>query len=226
MATILVAEDDPQIARALQINLSARGYRVIVAHDGETALHAAAKLTPDAVLLDLGLPGIDGCAVIEGLRTWTWVPIIVLSASLDPHSMVNVLDLGADDYVTKPFGMDELLARVRAVVRRSTVTAVVEDPVIDTGSFTVDLSAKKVWRDGASVHLTPTEWAVLEELLRNQGRLVTHRQLLERVWGPEYVGQAHYLRVYVSQLRQKLERNPSQPRHLITEPGMGHRFVP
>jgi two-component system, OmpR family, KDP operon response regulator KdpE len=224
---ILVVDDDPQMARALRINLVARGYQVITVHDGESALRAASESKPDAVLLDLGLPDIDGSEVITSLRGWSTMPIIVLSARTDNESKVSALDLGADDYVTKPFGMDELLARLRAAVRRSvTVGAPAQDPVVRTGSFTVDLAVKKVWREGAAIHLTPTEWGVLELLIRNQDRLVTQKQLLEGVWGPEYVGRAHYLRIYLAQLRQKLEPTPSHPRHLITEPGMGYRFIP
>ncbi|WP_326569287.1 response regulator [Amycolatopsis rhabdoformis] len=224
-ATVLVVDDEPQIVRALRINLNARGYKVITAHDGTAALKAVAETKPDVVVLDLGLPDLDGTEVIAGLRGWTTVPIIVLSARGDSADKVQALDAGADDYVTKPFGMDELLARLRAAVRRSTVAGPDgAEAVVDTGSFTIDLAAKKVRRDGHEVHLTKTEWGVLELLVRNRGRLVAQKQLLHEVWGPSYETESHYLRVYLAQLRRKLEPEPSRPRHLLTEPGMGYRF--
>ncbi|WIX78843.1 response regulator [Amycolatopsis carbonis] len=224
-ATVLVVDDEPQIVRALRINLNARGYKVITAHDGTAALKAVAETKPDVVVLDLGLPDLDGTEVIAGLRGWTTVPIIVLSARGDSADKVQALDAGADDYVTKPFGMDELLARLRAAVRRSTVAGPDgAEAVVDTGSFTIDLAAKKVRRDGREVHLTKTEWGVLELLVRNRGRLVAQKQLLHEVWGPSYETESHYLRVYLAQLRRKLEPEPSRPRHLLTEPGMGYRF--
>ncbi|AUI60837.1 response regulator [Amycolatopsis sp. BJA-103] len=224
-ATVLVVDDEPQIVRALRINLSARGYKVITAHDGTAALKAVAETKPDVVVLDLGLPDLDGTEVIAGLRGWTTVPIIVLSARGDSADKVQALDAGADDYVTKPFGMDELLARLRAAVRRSAASSVDgADAVVDTGSFRIDLAAKKVRRDGKEVHLTKTEWGVLELLVRNRGRLVAQKQLLHEVWGPSYETESHYLRVYLAQLRRKLEPEPSRPRHLLTEPGMGYRF--
>ncbi|OXM67032.1 MULTISPECIES: response regulator [Amycolatopsis] len=222
--TVLVVDDEPQIVRALRINLAARGYKVVTAHDGAAALRAVAETKPDVVVLDLGLPDIDGTDVITGLRGWTTVPIIVLSARGESPDKVKALDLGADDYVTKPFGMDELLARLRAALRRSAVPSAEGDAVIETESFTLDLLAKKVHRDGAEVHLTKTEWGVLELLVRNRGRLVAQKQLLREVWGPGYENESHYLRVYLAQLRRKLEKEPSRPRHLITEPGMGYRF--
>jgi two-component system KDP operon response regulator KdpE len=221
---VLVVDDEPQIVRALRINLAARGYHVLTAHDGAAALRAAADGKPDVVVLDLGLPDLDGTEVIAGLRGWSSVPIIVLSARTDSTDKVHALDAGADDYVTKPFGMDELLARLRAAVRRSKAGGDDGEPVIETESFTVDLVAKKVRRDGAEVHLTPTEWGVLEVLVRNRGRLVAQKQLLQDVWGPAYATESHYLRVYLAQLRRKLEREPARPRHLLTEPGMGYRF--
>ncbi|MEU4246628.1 response regulator [Amycolatopsis sp. NPDC026612] len=224
-ATVLVVDDEPQIVRALRINLTARGYKVITAHDGTAALKAVAETKPDVVVLDLGLPDLDGTEVIAGLRGWTTVPIIVLSARGDSADKVEALDAGADDYVTKPFGMDELLARLRAAVRRSAVTGADDaDAVVDTESLSIDLAAKKVRRDGEEVHLTKTEWGVLELLVRNRGRLVAQKQLLHEVWGPSYETESHYLRVYLAQLRRKLEREPSRPRHLLTEPGMGYRF--
>jgi two-component system, OmpR family, KDP operon response regulator KdpE len=223
---VLVVDDEPQIVRALRINLSARGYDVSTAASGGEALRVAAAAKPDVVVLDLGLPDIDGTTVIEGLRGWTSVPIIVLSARTDSGDKVSALDAGADDYVTKPFGMDELLARLRAAVRRASVnpSATGEEAVVVTPAFTVDLAAKKVLRDGAEVHLTPTEWGVLELLVRNRGKLVAQKQLLQEVWGPGYASETHYLRVYLAQLRRKLEPQPSHPRHLLTEAGMGYRF--
>jgi two-component system KDP operon response regulator KdpE len=221
---ILVVDDDPQLLRALRINLTARGYDVAVAPDGTTALASASRQPPDLVILDLGLPDMDGVEVVAGIRGWTKVPILVLSARHLEQSKVQALDAGADDYVTKPFGMDELLARVRAALRRSVPVA--EEPVIDTDAFTIDLAARRITRDGADVRLTPTEWHVLEVLVRNPGRLVSQRQLLHEVWGPRYERETNYLRVYLAQLRAKLEPDPSRPRHLITEPGMGYRFAP
>jgi two-component system KDP operon response regulator KdpE len=223
---VLVVDDDAQILRALRINLAARGYQVLTAVDGAGALRAAADGHPDVVVLDLGLPDMEGTDVIAGLRGWTQVPIVVLSARSDSSEKVDALDAGADDYVTKPFGMAELLARLRAAVRRSAVAQVDGDPVVNTATFTVDLAAKKVVRDNAEVHLTPTEWGILEQLVRNQGKLVGQRQLLQEVWGPAYGKETNYLRVYLAQLRRKLEPDPSHPRHLITEPGMGYRFEP
>ncbi|HEV7975569.1 response regulator [Amycolatopsis sp.] len=224
-ATVLVVDDEPQIVRALRINLTARGYRVITAHDGTAALRAVAETKPDVVVLDLGLPDMDGNEVIAGLRGWTTVPIIVLSARGDSSDKVQALDAGADDYVTKPFGMDELLARLRAAVRRSAVSSSDGvEAIINTASFSIDLVAKKVRKDGKEVHLTKTEWGVLELLARNRGRLVAQKQLLNEVWGPSYETESHYLRVYLAQLRRKLEPEPSRPRHLLTEPGMGYRF--
>lgn len=222
---VLVVDDDPQIRRALRINLTAHGYQVLLAPDGGSALRAAADGHPDVVVLDLGLPDMEGTDVIEGLRGWTTVPIIVLSARTGAADTVQALDAGADDYVTKPFGMAELLARLRAAVRRAAVSTVDGEASVDAGDFTVDLSAKKVVRaDGAEVHLTPTEWGVLELLVRHRGKLVGQRELLRAVWGPNYGTETNYLRVYLAQLRRKLEREPAHPRHLITEPGMGYRF--
>jgi two-component system KDP operon response regulator KdpE len=224
MTRVLVVDDEPQIARALAINLRARHYDVDVAPTGRAALALAAERQPDVVILDLGLPDLDGFEVIRGLRGWSQVPILVLSARQDSADKVEALDLGADDYVTKPFGMDELLARLRAAVRRGVPG---EDlPVVTTADFTVDLAAKRVVRDGIDVRLTPTEWHLLEVLVRGSGRLVTQRQLLQEVWGPAYQRETNYLRVYLAQLRRKLEPDPSRPRYLVTEPGMGYRFEP
>ncbi|MEJ3658796.1 response regulator [Actinomycetes bacterium KLBMP 9759] len=222
---VLVVDDDPQILRALRINLTAHGYQVLLAQDGAAALRAAADGHPDVVVLDLGLPDMDGTDVIEGLRGWTTVPIIVLSARTGAADTVSALDAGADDYVTKPFGMAELLARLRAAVRRAAVSTVDGEPVVDAGDFRVDLSAKKVLlADGTEVHLTPTEWGVLELLVRHRGKLVGQREVLRAVWGPNYSTETNYLRVYMAQLRRKLEPVPSHPKHLITEAGMGYRF--
>ncbi|WP_275106831.1 response regulator [Nocardia terpenica] len=221
---VLVVDDEPQILRALRINLSVRGYEVITASTGAAALRAAAEKHPDVVVLDLGLPDMDGIDVLAGLRGWSQAPVIVLSARTDSTDKVEALDAGADDYVTKPFGMDELLARLRAAVRRAAATADTTDPVVETSSFTVDLAAKKVTKHGTDVHLTPTEWGVLEMLVRNQGKLVGRRELLREVWGPSYATETHYLRVYLAQLRRKLEDDPSHPKHLLTEAGMGYRF--
>lgn len=222
-ARVLVVDDEPRLVRALRINLRARGYEVDTAADGRGALAAAARRAPDVVVLDLGLPDMDGAEVIEGLRGWSTAPIVVLSARHSSQDKVQALDAGADDYVTKPFGMDELLARLRAAVRRA---APGDDgpAVLEAGAFTVDLSARKVLRDGAEVRLTPTEWRILELLVQNAGRLVAQRQILHEVWGPAYGTETNYLRVYLAQLRRKLEADPARPRHLITEPGMGYRF--
>ena len=224
MSTALVVDDEPRLARALAINLRARGWDVVVAGDGRSALAAAAKRPPDVVVLDLGLPDMDGVEVIEGLRGWTRVPIIVLSARQDSSDKVTALDAGADDYVTKPFGMDELLARVRAAVRRAAPIEAGDSPVVEAGDLVIDLARKKVSRAGVDVRLTPTEWHLLEVLVRRRGRLVEQRQLLQEVWGPAYGTETNYLRVYAAQLRRKLEDDPSRPRHLLTEPGLGYRF--
>jgi two-component system KDP operon response regulator KdpE len=225
LTRVLVVEDESQIVRALVINLRAREYEVDAAPDGATALRLAAAHKPDVVLLDLGLPDMDGVDVIKGLRGWTRSPILVLSARQTSEEKVRALDAGADDYVTKPFSMYELLARLRAAVRR---TEEVDTPdagaVVTTDAFTVDLIAKRVQRGGEDVRLTPTEWHLLEALIRHPGRLISQKQLLQDVWGPSYATQTNYLRVYMAQLRRKLEADPSHPRHLITEPGMGYRF--
>lgn len=220
---ILVVDDERQIRRALTTNLEARGYTVDQASTGEEALKFAAERHPDAIVLDLGLPGIDGLEVIRGLRGWSTVPIVILSVRDAEHEKVEALDAGADDYVTKPFGMNELLARLRASLRRGSVPDV--EPAVVTSDFTIDLAAMRVVRDGVEVHLTRTEWGLLSQLVRNSGRLMTHRQLLQAVWGPGYQTETNYLRVYMAALRRKLEPEPSRPRHLITEAGMGYRFV-
>jgi two-component system KDP operon response regulator KdpE len=222
VSRVLVVDDEPQILRALGINLRARGYEVDLAPDGERALDVAARHHPDVVVLDLGLPGIDGVDVIRGLRGWSQVPIVVLSVRDAEGDKVAALDAGADDYVTKPFGMDELLARLRAALRRTTPAE--EEPLVETEDFTIDLAAKKVRRDGEEVRLTPTEWNLVEVLVRNRGRLVAQTQLLHEVWGPQYHDETNYLRVFMAQVRRKLEPEPAHPRYFITEPGMGYRF--
>jgi two-component system, OmpR family, KDP operon response regulator KdpE len=221
---VLVVDDDPSLLRALTISLGARGYEIAAAHSGEEGLDKVAHWHPDVVLLDLGLPGIDGVEVIRGVRGWSEVPIIVLSARHQSMSKVEALDLGADDYVTKPFGMDELLARLRAAMRRA--PGVDQDPHVEAEGFTIDLDTKRVVRDGVDVHLTPKEWDIVEVLVRNPGRLVSQRQLLRDVWGPEYGTETEYLRVLMARVRRKLEADHSHPRHFITEPGMGYRFEP
>ena len=221
---VLVIDDEPQILRALRINLSVRGYEVTTAATGADALRTAADHRPDVIVLDLGLPDMSGIEVLEGLRGWLSAPVIVLSARTDSSDKVEALDAGADDYVTKPFGMDEFLARLRAAIRRGTAAAETDEPVIETASFTVDLSSKKVTKNGTEVHLTPTEWGMLEMLVRNRGKLVGREELLKEVWGPAYAKETHYLRVYLAQLRRKLENDPSHPVHLLTEAGMGYRF--
>jgi two-component system, OmpR family, KDP operon response regulator KdpE len=221
---VLVVDDDPAIARALRINLTAQGYHVTLAADGAAALRAAADRHPDVVVLDLGLPDLDGAEVIAGIRGWSPVPILVLSARSDSGEKVAALDAGADDYVTKPFGMDELLARLRAAVRRGSPAAPAGDPVLRLGALTVDLQAKRVLRGDEQVHLTPTEWGILEMLAGHRGKLVGQRELLRQVWGPQYEDRSNYLRVYLAQLRRKLEADPAHPRYLITEAGMGYRL--
>ncbi|MBJ6635263.1 response regulator [Streptomyces griseoincarnatus] len=225
MTRVLVVEDDPQLARALVLNLQARHYGVDAAPDGATALRLAAARQPDVVLLDLGLPDMDGVDVIKGLRGWSRVPILVLSARQASDEKVAALDAGADDYVTKPFSVNELLARLRAAVRRTEVVpAGPAETLVETEDFTLDLLAKRAVRDGRDVRLTPTEWHLLETLVTSPGRLITQKHLLKEVWGVSQSSKTNYLRVYMAQLRRKLERDPSHPRYLITEPGMGYRF--
>jgi len=221
-ARVLVVDDDEQLLRALRITLAARGYEVIIAADGTTALAAASHNPPDLVILDLGLPDLDGVAVVEGLRGWSTAPIIVLSARHAEHAKVDALDAGADDYITKPFGMAELLARMRAALRRATPGT--RNAVVATAAFTIDLAAKRVTTATEDVRLTPTEWHLLEVLAREPGKLVTQKQLLQHVWGPAYTTETNYLRVHMANLRRKLEPDPARPRHLITEPGIGYRF--
>ncbi|MGN6472452.1 MAG: response regulator [Mycobacteriales bacterium] len=225
MTSVLVVDDEASIRRALRINLAARDYTVHTAEDGRSGLKAAASNRPDVVILDLGLPDMDGVEVIRGLRGWSQAPIIVLSAREHEHDKVHALDAGADDYVTKPFGMDELLARLRAATRRATSGAR-DEPVVTTDHFTVELAAKRVTDPaGGEIRLTPTEWEIVELLVRNDGRLVPSRQLLTQVWGESYQAETHYLRVYLAQIRRKLEPDSARPRYFRTEPGMGYRFV-
>jgi two-component system KDP operon response regulator KdpE len=224
MSRILIVDDERQMLRALVTNLRARGYETDAAETGEVALELAAVHRPDLVVLDLGLPGISGLDVIAGLRGWTDVPIVVLSARGAERDKISALEAGADDYVTKPFGMGELLARVRAALRRATPAT--ETAVVETPDFVVDLAAKRVRRAGADVKLTPTEWHIVEVLVRNAGKLVPQRMLLQEVWGPAYGTETNYLRVHMAHIRRKLESEPSRPRYFLTEPGMGYRFEP
>jgi two-component system KDP operon response regulator KdpE len=221
---VLIVDDDRPLLRALAINLRARKYDVETAEDGTSALATAGRRPPDLVILDLGLPDMNGVDVVFGLRGWSSAPIIVLSARDAQADKVAALDAGADDYVTKPFGVDELLARMRAALRRNSPASAA--PILKTDAFTIDLAAKRVTTPHGDIRLTPTEWGLLELLVRNPGKLVSHRQLLQEVWGPGYESETNYLRVYMAQLRRKLEMNPSRPEHLITEPGMGYRFQP
>jgi two-component system KDP operon response regulator KdpE len=224
MTRVLVVDDDRQLLRALRITLAARGYEVALAADAASAIDVAARTPPDVVVLDLGLPDLDGVAVIEALRGWSSAPIIVLSARDAGAAKVHALDIGADDYVTKPFGMDELLARIRVALRRAQPAT--STTVITTPHFTIDLARKRVTTpDGADIRLTPTEWHLLEALARDPGNLVTQQQLLQQVWGPRYETEANLLRVHLANLRRKLEPEPGHPRYVITEPGLGYRLV-
>ena len=220
---ILIADDDPQILRALRITLTARGYDVETASDGTEALRLAVDKHPDLIVIDLGMPGLTGIEVIEAVRGWSQLPILVVSGRSDSLDKVDALDAGADDYVTKPFAADELLARIRALSRR--VPSATDEPVITFADVVVDLSARTVTRAGQPVRLTPTEWRLLEVLVRNPDRLVTRETLLTEVWGPQYTTDTGYLRLYIGQLRKKLEATPGEPAHLLTEAGMGYRFV-
>jgi len=220
---ILLADDDPQLVRALRITLGAHGYDVVTAADGAAAIASAASEHPDVIVLDLGMPRLDGVAVIEAVRGWSDVPIIVVSGRTGSADKVTALDAGADDYVTKPFQIDELLARLRALTRRTGGAASV--PLVRLGDVEIDRAAKTVTRAGERVHLTPTEWRMLDFLARSPGALVTRHDLLKELWGTEQVNDTGYLRLYVSQLRKKLEADPAHPEHLLTEAGMGYRLV-
>lgn len=224
MTAVLVVDDDPYLLRALRITLRAHGYDVTVAENGQSALLAAARTPPALVILDLGLPDVDGTSVIRELRTWSQVPVLVLSARHGSDDKVQALDAGADDYITKPFGLDEMLARMRALLRRSADPD--HEPVVTTDAFTVDLGKRRVTRDGEDIRLTPTEWNILAVLVRNPEKLITQQQLLSEVWGPAYAKETNYLRVYMAQLRRKLEPDTGNPRHLLTEAGIGYRFLP
>lgn len=227
MNRVLVVDDEPQIVRALGIHLRARGWDVVTAGDGIEALDVARHAHPDVVVLDLGLPALDGVDVIGRLRARSPVPILVLSGRSDSTDKVDALDAGADDYVTKPFGMDELMARLRALVRRGQPgESAARAGAITFGRVTVDLAATRVTVDGDEVRLTPTEWHLLEVFVRNPGRLISQRQLLSEVWGPGYENAHGNLRLYMAQLRRKLEPEPSRPVHFRNEPGMGYRFEP
>jgi two-component system KDP operon response regulator KdpE len=217
---VLLVDDDPTLRRTLGIGMRAEGHDVLIAADGRSALQALREDKPDIMVLDLGLPDLPGVEVLRRLRSWSTIPVVVLSARAESTEKVQALDLGADDYVTKPFGMEELLARVRASARR----AGSDVPVLEAGDLVIDLPARRVTKAGAVVRLTPTEWGLLELLVRTPGRLVSQQDLLHEVWGPSYGRETNYLRVYVGGLRKKLEDDPAQPRHLITEPGMGYRF--
>jgi two-component system KDP operon response regulator KdpE len=225
MSRILVVDDEPQILRALRINLVARQYDVVTAAGGNEALETAESAHPDLVVLDLGLPDLDGVAVIHKLRVWTRVPIIVLSGRQDSRDKVDALDAGADDYVTKPFSIDELLARIRVAIRRQ---GDVDPPSsVKIGRHNVDLANHRIDSDdGSAVHLTRTEWQLLETVVRDPGKLLSQRYLLEQVWGPTYRSETQYVRQYMAQLRRKLEADPTRPQHLLTEPSMGYRFRP
>ncbi len=222
MSRILVVDDEPQILRALEMSLRGAGYEVETASTGSQALTAAAVHPPDAVILDLVLPDRRGTDVCRELREWCAVPVLVLSAVGDQSEKVAALDAGADDYVTKPFGVDELLARLRAVLRRGEPST---EPVSDIGELRIDLAAREVTFAGRLVQLTPHEFTLLRLLARNEGKLLTHKMILEEVWGHAYAAESHYLHVYVSQLRRKLEPDPTRPRYILTEPGVGYRLV-
>ncbi|MFT4082691.1 MAG: response regulator transcription factor [Nocardioides sp.] len=223
---VLVIDDEPALARALAVNLRVSGWEVETAADGHSGLAAAADFGPDVVLLDLGLPDLDGTEVLQRLREWTRVPVVVLSARQHGEDKVEALDLGADDYVTKPFTMNELMARLRAAVRRGQESTAPAEATVQVGDLTIDLARKRVSRSGVEIRLTPTEWGFLELLARHLGRLVPHAQILKEVWGPAYGKEIHYLRVYAAQLRRKLEDDPAHPRHLITSPGLGYLLEP
>jgi two-component system KDP operon response regulator KdpE len=223
LTRLLVIDDEAPFLRALGISLRARGYEIETATTGEEGLAVAARAHPDVIVLDLGLPGISGLDVLRALRSWSSVPVIVLSARHAEATKVEALDAGADDYVTKPFGMDELLARLRATARRMIPGQ--DQPTVETEHFALDFTAKRATgANGEPIHLTPTEWGIVETLARNRGKLVTQRQLLQEVWGPQYENETPYLRVYMAAIRRKLEPDPSRPRYFITEAGMGYRF--
>lgn len=226
MSRILVIDDEPALARALAVNLRSAGWEVETANSGAAGLEAAARFHPEVVLLDLGLPDMDGTDVLAGLRGWTKVPVVVLSARQHGEDKVEALDLGADDYVTKPFAMNELMARLRAAVRRGQDAQAESVVVLEVGDLEIDFARKRVAKAGQDVRLTPTEWAFLELLARNAGKLVPREQILREVWGPSYAKETNYLRVYAAQLRRKLENDPAHPRYLITSSGLGYTLEP
>lgn len=224
MTSVLIADDDPQLLRAMRITLRARGYDVVTANDGGEAISAVIDKKPDLMILDLGMPGYDGFEVIRAIRGWSALPILVLSGRTGAADKVKALDCGADDYVTKPFSMEELLARLRVMARRHESTGA-ERAVVTLGSTHIDMTNHLVERDGTNVRLTATEWQVLELMLNNPGKLITRQMFLKTIWGSEHVNDTGYLRLYISQLRRKLEEAPSEPRYILTEQGMGYRLV-
>ena len=226
MTRVLAVDDDPALLRTLTLNLRARGYQAVTAIDGRAALRAVDEQRPDLVVLDLGLPDLDGMAVLKRVRAASAVPVVVLSARHSSDQKVAALDLGADDYVTKPFGMEELFARLRVALRRGRPSDQVDQQVVRAGAVELDLGRRLARHDGQLVHLTPTEWRIVEALTRRPGELITRSNLLQEVWGPGYERETNYLRVYLAQVRRKLEAEPGQPQHFITEPGVGYRFVP
>ncbi|HET7291695.1 MAG TPA: response regulator [Vicinamibacteria bacterium] len=221
---VLVVEDEPQVMRFLRATLPGNGYRLVEAPSGATALVEASTRSPDLILLDLGLPDLDGIEVTRRIREWSQVPIIVLSARGQESDKIQALDAGADDYLTKPFAVGELMARMRVALRNASRRGAEPEAVFEVGDLRVDLAARRVYKDGEEVRLTRTEYGLLAVLVRHAGRVLTHRQLLNQVWGPGSVGQSHYLRVYMAQLRHKLEKDPARPRHLVTETGVGYRL--
>ena len=226
MTLVLAVDDDPALLRTLTLNLRARGYQTVTATDGRAALRTFDEQRPDLVVLDLGLPDLDGMAVLKRVRAASVVPVVVLSARHSSDQKVAALDLGADDYVTKPFGMEELFARLRVALRRGGPSHQADQRVVRAGAVELDLGRRLARRDGQLVHLTPTEWRIVEALTRRPGELITRTDLLQEVWGPGYERETNYLRVYLAQVRRKLEAEPGQPQHFITEPGVGYRFVP
>jgi two-component system KDP operon response regulator KdpE len=224
---VLVVDDDPKIRRLVATHLGQSGFEVFLAANGEEAIYQASLHQPDVVVLDLAMPGIDGFETLSRLREWYTDPVIILSATDQEHEKVRALDIGADDYITKPFGTEELAARIRAAIRRAerlSSTANITDPIVQTATFEIDLSARLVYRAGEEVRLTRTEYDLLRSLAVNAGKVMTHRQLLQSVWGPEYGEETEYLRTFIKQIRRKLEEDPSRPKHILTEPGVGYRL--
>jgi two-component system, OmpR family, KDP operon response regulator KdpE len=222
--TILIIEDELQIRRFLRTSLAAHGYALLEASTGQEGVEQAAQLRPDGIILDLGLPDMDGLEVLRRIRSWSSVPVVILTARGQEQDKITLLDAGADDYLTKPFGVGELLARIRATVRRTVAMPATQAPITVVGDFRVDMVHRQVFRADAEIHLTPIEYKLLVALVRNLGRVVTQRQLLQEVWGPEYIDSPHYLRIYMQHLRHKLEADPARPRFLLTEPGVGYRL--